>query len=104
MRAWAVDLIAAWRGEPLALSSPMPLEVARRWLSGTDDGAGDVIRRAAASLNNRSPWRPVLRGRLRQSGSGSTFVGVLGWAPVLKIWTGGVLVAFAGALLTGVVV
>ena len=105
MRVWVTDLLAAWRGEPIALSSPMPIEVARHWLSGNPShGAGDVIRRAPARLNTRSAWRPVLRGRLLQTDSGSTFIGVLGWDPALKVLTCCLLGAFAGVLLTGTVV
>lgn len=82
------DLLAAWRTEPIVLSSPMPIEVARRWLfSGPVDRNGDLIWRRAAKLNTRSPWRPVLRGKILGTDSGSMFVGVLGWDPVLKVFT-----------------
>jgi len=103
MRAWVTDLLAAWRGEAIAVSSPMPIEVARQWLSSPSLGAGDVVRRAGAQLNTRSSWRPVLRGRLLRTGSGSEFVGVLGWDPVLKVLTCCLLGAFTGILLTGLV-
>jgi hypothetical protein len=105
MRSWVADLLAAWRGERIALSSPMPVEVARRWLSGDSaPGAGDVIRRSAAKLNTRSTWRPVLRGRLLPADSGSTFVGVLGWDPALKVLTCCLVGAFAVLSLTGTTV
>jgi len=103
MRAWAVDLFAAWRGEAITVSSPMPLEVTRQWLSGPSLRAGDVVRRAAAQSNTRNSWRPVLRGRLLRTGSGSEFVGVLGWDPVLKALTGCLLGACTAILLTGLV-
>ncbi|MFI7598873.1 hypothetical protein [Actinoplanes sp. NPDC049681] len=105
MRSWVTDLLAAWRGEHIALSSPMPVEVARRWLSGDSASeAGDVIRRSAAKLNTRSTWRPVLRGQLLPSDSGSTFVGVLGWDPALKVLTCCLFGAFAGVFLVGATV
>jgi hypothetical protein len=104
MRVWVTDLLAAWRGESIALSSPMPIEVARQWVSGDPSyGAGDVIRRAAARLNTRNLWRPVLRGRLLPTGSGSTFIGVLGWDPGLKAFAYCLLGPFTGVLLTGAV-
>jgi hypothetical protein len=103
--AWVTDLIAAWRGERIVLSSPMPLEVARRRLSGDPSGgATDVVRRPAATLNTRSAWRPVLRGRLRPAGSGSEFVGVLGWDPALRALTCCQLGASAAVLVAGAVV
>jgi hypothetical protein len=90
---------------PVTLSSPMPIDVARHWLSGNPShGAGDVIRRAPARLNTRSTWRPVLRGRLLQTGSGSTFIGFLGWDPALNVFTCCLLGALAGVLLTGTAV
>ncbi|MCA2212570.1 hypothetical protein [Jidongwangia harbinensis] len=102
MRSWVTDLLAAWRGERIVLSSRMPVEVACRWLSGNSaSGAGDVIRRSAAKLNTRSAWRPVLRGRLFPADSGSRFVGVLGWDPALKVLTCCLFGAFAVLLLTG---
>ena len=82
------DLLAAWRTEPIVLSSPMPIEVSRRWLfSEPVNRNGDLIWRRAAKLNTRSPWRPVLRGKVLGTDSGSMFVGVLGWDPVLKVFT-----------------
>jgi len=100
---WVKDLFAAWRGERIVLFSPIPIDVLRRWLSGNPShGAYDVIRRSAAKLNTRSPWRPVLRGRLLRADSGSQFVGVLGWDPVLKVFTCCVLGAFAGVFVAGV--
>lgn len=105
MRIWVADLLAAWRGERISLFSPMPLEVARRWLSGDSPlEAGDVVRRSAAKLNTRSTWRPVLRGRLLPAESGSTFVGFLGWDPALKVLTCCLFGAFAGLFLTGTTV
>lgn len=98
MYAWVKDLFAAWGGESLVLSSPMPIEVLRRWLGV---GSSDEVRRAAAQLNTRAGWRPVLRGRLVPTGSGSQFVGVLGWDPVLKALTCCIFTSFAGAFLTG---
>jgi hypothetical protein len=97
--AWVKDLLAAWRGESLALSSPVPIEVLRRWLGV---GSSDQIRRTAAQLNTRAGWRPVLRGRLLSTGSGSQFVGVVGGDPVLKALTCSLFTGFAGAFLTGV--
>lgn len=99
MYAWVKDLLAAWSGESLVLSSPMPVEDLRRWLGA---GSSDELRRTAAQLNTRAGWRPVLRGRLRPTGSGSQFVGVLGWDPVLKTLTCCLFTGFAGAFLTGV--
>ena len=102
MRAWATDLLAAWRGEHIVLSSPMPIEVTRRFLSDNPShGARDVVHRGAARLNSRSAWRPVLRGRLLQADSGTQFVGVLGWDPALKVLTCCLLGAFGGMLMTG---
>lgn len=102
MRSWVTDLLAAWRGERIVLSSPMPVEVARRWLSGdSPPKAGDVIRRSGAKLNTKSTWRPVLRGRLLAADSGSRFVGVLGWDPALKVLTCCVFGGFAAVFLTG---
>lgn len=105
MRVWVTDLIAAWRGEPIALSSPMPIEEVRHWLS-TDpsSGAGDIVRRAAARQNTWSTWRPVLRGRLLRTDSGSSFVGVVGWDPAVKLLSCCLLGAFAGVFLTGTAV
>jgi hypothetical protein len=97
--AWVKDLLAAWGGESLVLPSPMPIEVLRRWLGV---GSSDKVRRAAAQLNTRAGWRPVLRGRLLPAGSGSQFVGVLGWDPMLKALTCCVFTSFAAAFLTGV--
>ncbi|WP_433294675.1 hypothetical protein ACQP2F_33735 [Actinoplanes sp. CA-030573] len=98
------DLAAAWRGERIALSSSMPIEVARRWVSGDAASAGgDVVRRTAARLNTRSAWRPVLRGRLVAAGTGCRFAGVLGWDPKLRALTCCLLGASVAALGTGTV-
>lgn len=83
----------------------MPFEVLRQWLSGNPSyRAGDTIWREAARLNSRSMWRPVLRGRLLRTDSGSAFIGVVGCDPVLKLVSCCRLGAFAGMLLTGTVV
>lgn len=95
---WTKDLLAAWRGESLVLSSPMPIDDLRSWLAV---GSSDEIRRTAAQLNTRAGWRPVLRGRLRPVGSGSQFVGVLGWDPALKALSCCMLSGFAAAFGTG---
>jgi hypothetical protein len=99
--AWVTDLLAAWRGEPLVLSSTMPVDVARRWLGV---GSSDEIRRTAAQLNTRASWRPVLRGRLLPADSGSQFVGILGWDPMLKMLTCCLTSVFAAVFLAGVTV
>jgi len=103
MWIWVKDLQAAWRTESIVLSSPMPIEVARGWLSGGQAGANrDFIRRAAADLNTRTTWRPVLRGRLLPTESGSAFVGTLGCDPGMKILSCCLLGAFTVMFLIGV--
>lgn len=103
MRAWVGDLRAAWQAERIVLASPMPIEVARYWLfDGQGPAVGDYFRRGGATLNTRTPWRPVLRGRLLPAGSGSTFVGVLGWDPLYRAFTCCLLGAFAAVFVAGV--
>ena len=98
----------AWRSEPVALESPLPLPVVRQRLK---DGSVSYLRAGfaygglggyrvvgrvcdrtvslqAARVGIRNSWRPVMRGRLEPAGTGTRLVGKLGWHPAVRVFSG----------------
>jgi hypothetical protein len=110
--------LRAWRSERVVLVSPLPVETVRtRLIEGTTSyvrsafaygGWGDfrvvgrvgtqTISLQAVAGGLRNSWRPVARGRLEPVGTGSRFVGTLGWSPFVRtfsaVWLGGVGLIF----------
>ena len=90
VRQW----LSGWRGVPIDLSSPLPLDVARsrlraevqsRWSPGGFDGRrvvgrlrdDDTMRLEARAPMIRNSWRPVARCDLGPAGAGCRVTGTL---------------------------
>ncbi len=105
-------LFSGWRPERVEVVSPLPAAEAVRCLSlgvaswrdgvfGTGPGqprlvVGQVtshsLMLSAPRPGVRNAWSPVLRGQLVSDGTGSRFVGTIGWHPLVRALTAVALV------------
>jgi hypothetical protein len=93
----------AWRGESWSLTSPLPVDVVRERLA---EGSVSLLRATfplgggyrvigrigphrlrleATRSGGRDAWRPILRGRLEPTATGSRLVGTVGVHPSVKV-------------------